>query len=128
MAKLTFSRVSISVFIGSLQFAGLRTLSEMVPGLDPDSGRVSFGSEAACDPSLINAGFRDGNNQGSRNFSSACVLPLPQRGENFPEQDFAHGTPEPRLERRTPMRRELTVPQRAASECGAPVQGGRGEG
>jgi cephalosporin hydroxylase/Flp pilus assembly protein TadD len=33
-----------------------------------------------------------------------------------------NGTPEPRLERRTPMRREPVVLQRAASECGAPVQ------
>src|SRR5262245_60490043 len=71
LAKAIFGRGLINDFIGSLQFAGLRTLSGMVSDYTTDSGRVSFASEAACDPSLINARFRDGNNQENKSFFSA---------------------------------------------------------
>ena len=43
----------------------------MVADWTTDSGRVSFSLEGQCDPSLVNAGFRDGNTQGDRNFFKA---------------------------------------------------------
>jgi glycosyltransferase involved in cell wall biosynthesis len=47
---------------------------------------------------------------------------LLDRGENSPDKRALCAS-EPRAERRTPMRPEPAMPQRAASECGAPVPG-----
>ena len=74
MATVTVGLAPVNFFIASFQFAGLRTLSELVPDWTTDSGRVAVGLEGQCDPSLVDAGFRDGNNQGSGSFFSTLGM------------------------------------------------------
>jgi hypothetical protein len=67
LAKSAFGRVPINSFIGSLQFAGLRTLLGIAQDWTPDSGRASFSWEGRATPRWYMREFAMGTIRGVGN-------------------------------------------------------------